>query len=90
MVLITKEYWDLGEEQSATKQWPRNSVQCLGKITRALVELNGQMLSAHIWQSGYSAGQEPITMRISLPVGKKEKFEQMVGFPLTKPDEVCI
>jgi hypothetical protein len=87
---MVQEYWNLGEEQSATKQWPRNSVQCLGKITRALVELNGQMLSSHILQSGYSEGREPIIMRISLPVGQKEKFEQLVGFPLTKPDEVEI
>lgn len=90
MVVITKEYWDLGEEQSNSKTWPRNSTQCLGKITKALVELNGQLLSSRVWQSGYSPGSEPVTMRIALPVGKKARFEELTGFPLTKPDEVCI
>lgn len=89
MVVITKEYWDLGEEPSATNQWPRNNERCLGKIACALVELNGKMLSTHV-DDGFTKGKAPITMRIELPYGKREAFETLTGFPLTKPPEVSI
>lgn len=89
MHVITKEYWDLGEEPSATNQWPRHNEKCLGKITYALIELGGKMLSVYI-DGSYAKGKAPILMRIELPMGKKDEFETMTGFPLTKPPEIAI
>ena len=89
-MVITKEYWDLGEVPSTTNQWPRYNEKCLGKITYALVALRGKLLSSYVDDSGYSKGKALVTMRIELPMGKKDEFEQMTGFPLTKPPQVGI
>jgi len=89
-MVITKEYWDLGEVPSSTQQWPRHNEKCLGKILYALIELKGQMLSVQVDKGRFAKGKAPVTMRIELPFGKKEEFEAMTGFPLTRPPEVVI
>lgn len=90
MVVVSKEYWDLGEVPSVTNQWPRHNEKCLGRIAYALVELRGKMLSVYVDNSGYAKGKALVMMRIELPMGKKEEFETMTGFPLTKPPRVGI
>ena len=90
MVVITKEYWDLGEEPSVYGEWPRHNKTCLGEILYAVIELNGKILSTCIDSGKFSKGKAPVTMRIELPYGKQAAFEAMTRFPLTKPDGVCI
>lgn len=89
-MVITKEYWDLGEEPSVIGSWPRHNKTCLGEILYAVIELNGKILSTCVDSGRFSKGKAPITMRIELPYGKKDDFESMTGFPLTKPPEVSI
>lgn len=90
MSVINKEYWDLGEEPNQHQQWPQHNEQSLGKILCALVELDGKIISTHVDKGRFPKGKAPVTMRIELPHGKKDVFEAMAGFPLTKPDEVCV
>lgn len=91
MVLSTKyEYWDLGESPGDCQEWPSHNEKCLGRIAYALVELGGQMLYAHVESYGWTKGKAPVIMRIALPIGNKDKFETMTGFPLTKPPQVQI
>jgi hypothetical protein len=85
------EYWDLGDVPSNTNQWPRMSDACLARILRALIELKGQWLDCYCENhNGYKPNQVPMNARISLPVGKRNAFEQITGFPLTEPNVIQV
>lgn len=85
------EFWDLGDEPSVTNQWPRYNDKCLARIMRALITTNGRWHACHIdTGSGFAAGKETFTARISLPAGRKEEFENLVGFPLTAPPTISL
>lgn len=67
-------YWYIGEEQLL-----RLSDKTLAKFTRALIEVNGQLVTSAIFEGGFKTNMRPWSAQILLPDNKTEVFQQLSG-----------
>jgi len=78
-------FWDLGEEDII-----RPSQKSLYNIMNALILCGGKIHDIHSLGSREERWEDPtrsctVCFRISLPIGKEERFEELSGFLLSDP-----
>jgi hypothetical protein len=79
------QFWDLGEEDIICP-----SKNNLYNILNALILCNGQIHDSHSLEARNGKWEQPtrscaIMLRISLPIGTEERFQELSGFKLSKP-----
>ncbi len=78
--------WDLGEN---LEPYPNFGDKSLAKVMRALIICEGYLFDSYVIDGGFkSDGKKPVCYRISLPVGEKEKFEELSGYKLADTESV--
>ncbi len=73
-----REYWDIGE----VAPFPNLGKTSTAKVMQALIKLGGQLHCTDV-DAGVC-----VLYRISLPVGMKDDFEKLAGYPLTAPARI--
>lgn len=82
------ELWDVGEESNS--RFPNLGKTSTSRVLRALVLLGGQLRASHIVNEGTRDVERQVVYRIALPVGNSVKFEDLTGYPLTRPENIGV
>jgi hypothetical protein len=78
------ELWDVGEEIGRSA--PNLTATSVGRVMRALLLCNGTLRDYALVGSGTDTDRNTsVVYRIALPVGSKERFEELARYPLTRP-----
>lgn len=88
-MMMVSEFWDVGEEFDTRP--PNLGKTSTAKVMQALIKLKGKLHSSFFFGTNdmpdhYRDG----VYRISLPVGKKEEFEKLSGYLLTRPPKISV
>ncbi len=82
------EYWDVNEDE-AGKRWPNLSRLSTGAVMQALLRLGGRLTDSMVEEDDTVMDRyRLVSYRITLPVGRKEEFEEMTGYRLMRPGRV--
>jgi len=84
------EYWDVGEDLDG-KRIPNLGKTSTARVMQALVKLHGKMTSSCVFGDDTMEDRwRDLVYRIALPVGKKEAFEEMTGYRLSRPPQIQV
>jgi hypothetical protein len=79
------EFWDVGE----VSPFPNLGKTSTARVMQALIRLGGRLHDTDFDERGHVEDwYYLVTYRISLPVGKREEFEKLAGYPLTRPAQI--
>ena len=74
------EFWDVGE----VAPFPNLGKTSTARVMQALIRLGGRMHDTDFDDRGFADHRCILLYRLSLPVGKREEFEELAGYPLTR------
>ncbi len=77
-----RSYWDIGE----VAPFPNLGKTSIVRVMRTLIILGGQILHIEVDQDDDALDHHRYVLyRISLPLGKKDEFEELAGYRLVSP-----
>lgn len=88
-MISLQEFWDVGEEFISRP--PNLGKASTARVMQALIKLHGKLHSTCFFGTNDMPDHcRDGVYRISLPVGKKEDFEKMTGYVLTRPPVIKV
>jgi hypothetical protein len=86
-IMKAYEFWDVGGVQPPNLG--KTSTAC---VMQALIRLGGRLhdtdFDRDFDRDDVADQYRLVVYRISLPVGKREEFEKLAGYPLTRPAQI--
>lgn len=78
------ELWDVGEEIGRSA--PNLGKTSTARVMQALLKCDGKLVSSIVFgENSFPDSSRSVVYRIALPLCRKEKFEELCGYILTRP-----